>query len=212
MVYRKRPIKRTRRTMKRTKRSSNLLRLTRPSSSSPHHFRRLFNVGTWAGNAAYVPLAQATGFAMNALPGVTDFTTLYDQYKVTHIQLRFHLRIEPGAQVAADASYPRLFYITDHDDLTPPSSIDDIRQNSRCKVRVLQPNKEIIVNFKPSILTVMYQSALASGYTPAYNKWVGMSNTVLPYYGLKWCVDIFNNVNYRLDVEGVAWFQCKSTK
>jgi len=208
-IYRKRTGKRT----YKRKFNRRLAVATRPRSlvQSAHHFRRLFNVGTWAGNAGYVPLSQATGFSLSTLAGVTDFTTLYNQYKVTHIQLRFHLRIDPSAQVAADASYPRLFYVPDHDDLTPASSIDDLRQSNKCKVRVLTPNREVIVNFKPSILQVLYQSAITSGYTPAYDKWISMLNTTLPFYGLKWAVDVFNNVNYRLDVEGIAWFQCKNT-
>lgn len=211
MASRTRPT--ARRLFKKRKMAARPRALTRSMvQSRVHSFTRQTNVGTIAGNALYQPYLAATGFTLGSLPQVSDFGTLYDQYKVTHLQYRFHLRIDPGAQPAATAFYPRLFYCPDYDDTTAPASLDELRERGQVKQRVLLPNKDIIVNIKPAVLNLVYRTAIASSYSPKWKQWIDMNNTDVPHYGLKWAIDLFNNTDYRLDVEVKAWFQCKNTR
>lgn len=176
-------------------------------------FTRYYDSGVIPGNATTgAPVLRGASFALSSLPGVSDFTNLFDMYKITHVQLRFHLQVDPGAQASASAIYPKLWYATDYDDDNAPASLNALREHARCKVRVLNPNRPVVVNIKPAVASLVYRGATTSSYSPKWRQWVDMAQTDVPHYGLKWAVDNLTNTNYTLQIEGKMWFACKDVR
>ncbi|MEO5351385.1 MAG: hypothetical protein H7836_17345, partial [Magnetococcus sp. YQC-3] len=153
--------------------------------SEAHAFSRRFDWANINGNAGYIPFTNASTFTFNQLPNIGDFISLFDRYKITYIKLYIWLKIDPSAQTAATASYPKLYWVKDYDDASTPATLNEIREHQSCKVAVMHPNRPIVIRLKPSTLSLTYRSALASTYTPRWNQWVDMANTDVPHYGLK---------------------------
>lgn len=187
-------------------------RIPRPVSSQVHKFRQTCAALNLQGNAAYAPYLAASSFPLTGLPQVAQFQALYDQFRITHVQMRFMLRTDPSAQAAATATYPRLYYARDYNDLNLPANLNELREYSKCKIVHLKPDKTVVVNLKPAVLTEVYKTAVSTGYAPKWRQWISTADASVPHYGVKWGVDQFTNTNYWLDVELVYWFDCKNIK
>lgn len=210
-LYRKRT---TRRVARRTGRGRSSVRRANRAHDT-YYFKRSFAQiapGAFSGNAAYTPYLNAYSFNLAQLPNVADFTALFDRYMITHIQLRFYLKIDPSAQTASTASYPKLYYVKDYDDASAPGSLDVLREHSRCVQKVLHPNRPVIVNIKPAVLHEVFRTGVLTSYSPKWKQYIDMANTNVEHYGLKWGIDDFTNTNYKLDIEGKMWFQCKDIR
>lgn len=180
-----------------------------------HFFKRSYAQiapGSFAGNVAYAPYLNAYSFNLAQLPNYTEFSNLFDRYMLTHVQLRFTLKIDPSAQAAASAVYPKLYYVKDYDDSSSPASLDVLREHSRCVQKVLYPNRPVIVNVKPAILQEIYRSGVATTYSPRWKTWIDCNTMDCPHYGLKWGLDDFTNTNMKIDIEGKMWFACKDAR
>jgi len=189
----------------------------RPLNQVAHRFKRMCGTITFTGNAAFAP--WTTGYAnyFSDLINAAEFTALYDQYKITYVVHKVWLSVDPSAQTAATAVYPRVFWVVDHDDSSIPASIDELRQDGRCKTAVLTPARCISIGYKPSTLQLVYQSAVASQYSPRYNVWLdtaGADNslTSVPHFGLKMAMDNLTNTNYRINIERTLYFSCKNSR
>lgn len=185
------------------KMSRNVHRFCRGSSATPDV----------QGNAVFVSggLKRGFSFQLTDVQNAAEFGALYDRYMITHVQMKFYLRVDPSAQGAATAIWPRMWYTTDYDD-TAPDTIAEIRERPHYKEHVLNPARPLVVNIKPAINALTYRTALASGYAPKWKQWIDMAQLDVPHYGFKYAVDDFSNTNYILATEVRYWFTCKDVK
>lgn len=180
-----------------------------------HYFKRHFaqiSPGSFVGSGTYLPYLNAYSFNLAQLPNYTEYTALFDKFMISHIQLRFYLNIDPAAQSAVGASYPKLYYCNDHDDAVAPTTLNDLREHTKCKEAVLYPNKCVKVNIKPAVLAEIYRSAGNVTWTSKWRQFIDCAQPTTPHYGLKWGIDNFTNTNYTLNIEGTMWFACKDAR
>jgi hypothetical protein len=120
---------------------------------------------------------------------------------------------------AADTNcnfFPTLWHCVDADHGNA-TSLASLRQFARVKHRVLAPNREIRIYFKPTVLQQLY-AGLTSGYSLA-RPWVDMQRIDVSHYGLKLAVDM-ENLNtgveaggqYRFRINTKYYFQCKNVQ
>jgi hypothetical protein len=185
-------------------------------STDIHYFKRwTSSVGFTnpiVGNAAYAPYLDVLAFGLNTLPNVSEFTTLFDHFMITKVVTKFYLKIDPSAQTAASASFPRLFYIRDTDDSTLASNLDELRQYGTCRVKVMTPNKPVTLVCKPNVLGLSYSTAVTNNYTPKWGQWIDLGDTATRHYGWKFAIDDLTNTNYRVNVENLYYFKCKNSR
>lgn len=165
-----------------------------------------------AGNALHAPYITGWNFTFAQLANASEFTTLFDQYMISHIQVRWYMKVDPSAQSPGIATFPKLYTITDHDDSDAPPALNNFREHSKCRVHVLNPNRAVVVNLKPAVLNNTYVSGVSNGYSPKWRQWIDGANTNVPHYGIKWAIDDFTNTNYRLENEIIYWFACKTLR
>lgn len=179
-----------------------------------HTFKRKCIGAVWQGNGLFNPfLASVPIDGLSVLVNGTEFTQLYDQYMITGVQFTFTLVIDPGAQNAVIASYPRLFWARDEDDSTNPASLDELRQYGNCKVAVLNPGVPVVAYCKPNALIEVYRNGVASTYNPVYNQWIDTtSGADARHYTFKVGIDNLTNTNYRVEIERTLYFKCKNTR
>lgn len=179
-----------------------------------HYFQRRVNLGTIVSTGINQPTLTSLSFNLNQLPNVGEFTTLFDQFKMTHVKLFFKLNQDPSTQTAGNSFYPTMYYCPDHDDVTPPTSIDDLRQHGRTKMVTLRPSKYTVVNIKPSVLNQLFRIAGQTTVQPKWRQWIDMAHPDTSHYGLKYAFDnAFNiNSNYSVEVQAQYWFQCRDVR
>jgi len=165
-----------------------------------HRFVRGCPVNTITGNAAFAPYQSVLGATLDNALNHTEFTNLFDQFRIDWVKAQFYLRIDPSAQTAAGASYPKIFWYRDMDDQALVS-LNDIRENSKGKRAILHPNRPVTIWFKPNVLSEIYRTAVSTGYSPKFNQWIDASVPNLVHYGIKYCIDDLTNTNYKVDLE-----------
>ena len=148
-------------------------------------------------NAGVVQAGFACAFQLNDIVNVSEFTQLYDQYKIKGVMVTIKMITNPDAQnqtlnIGGQAStnfYPTIWYCPDHDDTTAPT-LSFLKQYSRVKHKILRPNQEIKFFAKPNTLTQLYDGALATAYANTKGRpWVDMANPDVPHYGFKMAID-----------------------
>lgn len=179
-----------------------------------HYFKRGSSAyADLVGNAAYGPgvgYINALTFSLDQVRQPLEFTSLFDRYKITHVQLKFFMRLDPGAQPAGSAYTPRMWWIHDYDD-SAPTVIDSMREHCKVKTALLKPGRPIVINVKPATLALIYNGA-TSAYSPQWSKWLDCGYSNIPNYGLKYALDQFDNPNYRIAIEATYWLAFKDTR
>ena len=166
---------------------------------SMHSFSRMKNTSqilTLSNNTAYAN--GSFTFALNDLTNYTEFTNLFDQYKITKVQIEFKMHTNPyilystqpvgGAQAAAPITFPTIYLVNDHDDATA-LTLAEFKERQSVRRFVLAPNKIIKWSVKPAILNQLYRTAVSTAYAPKYGQFIDCAQADVPHYGVKWGID-----------------------
>lgn len=204
---------------------ANRSRIGRRKAAPVHNYSRrdanTVSISIPIGSSA---VSYGQTFTLDRLVNATEFQALYDQYKVWKIVLEFKMhtnsyvsQVTDGGAAAALApvSFPTLYIFNDHDDVSAPT-LNDMKERASAKRFLMAPNKIIRWTIRPSILVLGYRSALTNTFSPAYNKWVDMTNMDVPYFGLKCYLDN-DGVNVVgqamvMKMEAKYYFSCKDVR
>lgn len=162
-------------------------------------------------------------FQLLDLPGLTDFSALFDTYKITGVMLQFKLMDNPDSSgnindvggFQKNNFFPTIWYVQDDDD-NNNMTLPQIKEFERVKHRVLYPNRETNIMLRPSVLQQLYRSSTTTGYgTGKRNQWLDMAQTDIPHYGFK-CVIDFEGLTpagtFKIKVNAKYYFSCKSVR
>lgn len=130
----------------------------------------------------------ALSFNLSQLPNYTEFTALFDQYRINKIKVTMYPHAD-NSQTPVNATndfIPLIAFCTDTDDSTAPASVDEL--NQRSNVRYTKFNKPISIWIKPHVDTEIYRSAVTTGYGNIANAWIDSASSDIPHYGLKWAI------------------------
>lgn len=137
------------------------------------------------GSLAVSPLSQTLGgyqFSLNDVPNYTEFTNLYDMYKINGVKLTFipqqdaNTSLSPVNNAIANA---RFFSAIDYNDANPPASVDELREYKTAKwTSILRPHVRYI--HKPKIFDT-------SGYS--ISPWMATTSPSVNYFGLKVAIE-----------------------
>lgn len=188
-----------------------------------HNFSRWADVSyrsTVILNASAIGFAKA--FSLSDLSSYTEFTNLYDQYRICMVVAYIHLQSNPDAQAQLNNSavltsanfFPKVWYCADRDDANTPT-LQEMKEHRGVKCRVLRPNSFVKVTLKPTVLNQTYGTALTTGYEPKYNQFVDMANTSIQHYGLKClfdCEGVAPNTEFRVVIDYKYYIQCKDPR
>lgn len=158
------------------------------------------------------------------LPNVSDFSALFDRYRITKVLVYFQLVTNPDSNsylnqtaISNQANwYPKLWYTPDYDDSNTLTKTD-IQQYAKAKCAVLKPNEVVTVAVYPAVTVQTYRSAATTGYSPNWKLWIDMGQTDVPHYGLKYVIDtnqidIADDYPFKLNVEYKYFLDCKDVR
>ena len=171
-----------------------------------HTFKRTFY------NSAGIIVPSGSGFSFNAwtftlnqLPNVTDFTSLYDQYKINGIKFTLiprHTEVPMNTSVGL-----QVMSVLDFDDDVAPTSINDLCQYGNMKQT--RGNINHSRYFRPTIRKSVDVAGASPGYQVSKSEWLDLANTVVKHYGLKYAIEQ-GNVAVTYDLKIDMYFQCKN--
>lgn len=150
-----------------------------------YKFKRTVDLGNITASAAGDVLG-ALKFTLADLPNYTEFTALYDQYKIYFVVLRFVPdQNMASANNAAGTTTPILYHVIDYDDATAPANKTDLFQYQNLKVRNFSRFSKITL--RPHVAVAAYQGAF-TGYANFKSLWLDAANTAVEHYGVKYCI------------------------
>jgi hypothetical protein len=149
--------------------------------------------------SAYLPNAVNFGvggyFTINEVTEASDFTNLFDRYKIVGVKLKFLYQQNTSA-VNGTSSFPVIAYAFDGDDSTPPTGINDVQRKGYCHEKVLNANKTFSLYIKPRVSKMMYSQTLSGlgGYSSEKPCWLDCQASEVPHYGIKFWIKDWVNV------------------
>lgn len=182
---------RGRRTRRRT---STYRRRARKIKQPTQYFTRTVYLPAYfsliAGGAA---AGSSLNFTLSQVPDYTDFTTLYDQYKIKAVKCTLIPRhTEVGLGTITQGN---MWSVLDYDDSAIPTSLDALLQYQNTKrTRMNQTHSRYL---KPMVGT-----ALAGGSTaPKRNQWIDATNSGVEHRGIKFWFDQRGTAPVTYDVQ-----------
>lgn len=173
----------------------------------------------------------SAAFSLNDIPNVSEFQSLFDQYKLCGVKVQWKLIGVPENNTTANSNtanfanfYPTIWYAPDHDD-NGPLTLGQIKEYEKVKHKVLRPNKEVSCFLKPTSLMQVYNSTTTAGYACNYKRpWLDIAvggGVAVPHYGLKFVVDfeglqtasgIAPTQGFQIKMNAKYYFMCKNVR
>lgn len=124
-------------------------------------------------------------FSLNALHEVSDYTNLFDQYRIAALRVEFQFD-KTGGEVGTVTPMPMLSSVIDYDDYTALVDENDYLQYSTYKRTPLNYRHKRY--FKPRVAGALYQ-AVGTGYSNLRSPWIDCASTSVQHYGIKFMTD-----------------------
>ena len=174
-----------------------------------HHFKRV-QVARSLGlsSSANTLYAESTTFGGN-VNTPADFTGLYDQYRINKIIYGIRLRLDPTAQSATNAFFPKMYIAADYDDALTPPSLSNLAERGNIRQFVLKPDREYKFKFTPAVASATYQTATSTGYAPKWKQWIDMADQNVPHYGMKLGIEQMPALGFYIEITTNVYFSCK---
>lgn len=199
------PRRKTRYTMRRKKPSGYLktVRYSTADGTNQCHFQW---TGTTTGTASPVGMT----FNLNNVTATSDFTNLFDQYRIVKVLYRFVCRRDPSQTTTNPSTYPRIQWVHDFNDQVISTSAE-LRQYANLREAFFNESYQRTkwYSLKPATLPLTYETGISSKTGPTWGQWLDAKNSAgVPYYGIKWVADgAFVNMVIQLEAKLVMEFK-----
>lgn len=167
---------------KRPTRKTYKSRVPRSVKQRTFNIKRTFDAGNIASQPSS-PNFTLGSFqcALSQLPGYTEFTNLFDQYRINKVRIDF---IPCATQNGLNTTFNLFHMCVDHTDVTAPTVPSDVYQYDNH--RTVRPYQPFSLTYKPAIAATYWQGTTASGYGPKSGAWVDSKSPGCAHYGCKY--------------------------
>jgi len=179
------------------------------TSSVPPHMSLKQTFRTWKWNklveqggvlttSVTVPTFASINFTVGALPEVSSFSALFDQYRITRVECW----LTPIPATTGLISFQNWASVVDLDDSTNLGSFAAALDYDSCLVSPI--SMAHYRSFKPGVALSAYAGGFGS-YAHEISPWIDMASTGVNHYGIKLASNITAvavvDLTYRLHVE-----------
>lgn len=124
-----------------------------------------------------------TLFYTAQLPNSSEFTSLYDQYRIDYVEMQPIFSNNISNVTTAALTLPIMYVCKDYDD-SNDAGIADIQQYNNHRFFQVQQIGSV-VKVKPNVDVAVYQSAVLTGYARGKSMFIDTSSGQVPHYGIK---------------------------
>lgn len=170
-------------------------------------FKRTQYLSGFLSNSTANDVFGAMVFTLSSIPNVTDFTHLYDQYKINGVKVSFIPR-GTNSDIGNPISSPGytgqsvgVFSALDYDDNNSPTSIQQLCEYQNMKMtRSHQVHTRYL---KPRLLATGPLNSTGTTANTMVRKptWIDCTDTLVPHFGVKYCLQQAPNVAQQFDVK-----------
>lgn len=221
---------------------------------APHYFKRTLNMGGVAalslasgggngqgtsstsdvvqfstGNGGVTITTYYAGsiyFSLDQLPDYTEFTALFDRYKIAGVKVVFRsFNISSLSDVQGQANGQLggvIHYITDYDDAAVPTASDvgvqALREHENYRTASIFNSRGLFLKryVRPRIALAAYAGAFTS-YANVKPMWIDAASPSVQHYGLKFIVELLASQanftqNFNFTVECTYYVMCKDVR
>jgi hypothetical protein len=152
-----------------------------------HRFKRLLSLGSFR-QEILVETRYGWSFALSDLVNSSEFTSLYDSYRIEAVSVSFFPRQTQmtAAQSTTAIIFPRLYTTIDYND-ADQTSISDLRQMG--STIESPPGTGIVRTFVPHVLNTVYGNSFGTSYGNQAGLWIDTNSPDVRHYGLKAAVE-----------------------
>lgn len=148
------------------------------SSGRIYEFSRQTHNSTWITSSTTVPVYSAFAPTLSGVAGYTEFTGLFDQYRMTELEIWLIPRVLGGS-----TGNPGLFITSiDYDDNALPASFSELEENNSSVTT--GGNVGRYMKFKPHIAMAAYGGAFTS-YANQSDQWIDCGSPGVYQFGIK---------------------------
>jgi len=172
-----------------------------------------------------VILSENLVYTFDQLVGYTEFSALFENYRITKIVVTFQLITNPDSNNSTNNNpansgqlanwFPKIWYTIDRDGGSD-ETLSSMKERQGVRCAILQPNKTVKVSFKPSCRTLTYKTSTTEGFAPRNIK-LDMADVNVPHYGLLYLIDT-NGLNpddtypFKVAMETQMFFTCTGVR
>uniref|UniRef100_UPI004047F021 hypothetical protein n=1 Tax=Orrella sp. TaxID=1921583 RepID=UPI004047F021 len=171
-------------------------------------------------NTTSGPVLGAIRFSLADCLNHTNFTNMFDQYRINTVVVKFipHMTemvnkpYDDTTTPTSGGTIPNLCVAVDRDDATVPASYNELK--ARSKSRIVPATKPLTFKLRPSRLIATYDAGAANAYTVDVSKrWINSSSPNLNHFGLKYALEDSSPANaYIYEVEIMYYLSFKDRK
>lgn len=151
----------------------------------------------------------------DSLPNVTDFTNLFDQYRISKVTVRFDIAMGVTNSALSPGYYlPRINYVADYDDNASALNAD-LLQYPQYQVHDFMRDgyTPLMFEFSPVPLLDVAGTGVSTTYGPMRSApWLRTASVVTPHYGMKLYIDFQGAVgNTTIPLVMTVWYTLQFT-
>lgn len=165
-------------------------------------------------------------FRFNDIISYSEFTNLYDQFKIDYVVVHLSLITNPDASFATNNVptaatnssnwFPKLWYIRDYDSGSA-ETLTSIKERQGVKYFVMRPNRSYTIKIRPTVLVQTYRTSTTTGYGPKRMALDFANGVDVPHYGLRTVFDTLglnpvDNQAFQVRCEVKYYFTCKNVR
>jgi hypothetical protein len=148
------------------------------------HKKTLVAYGTIVGEASW-----SYKFTLDSLPNYTEFTALFDQYRIDRITFQAIPMQNTYAIPATQKDVGQLYAVVDNDDVSS-ATVADLSQYPNLKV--VNFDERLRLTFKPRFASAAYSGAFTSYANTS--GWIDCGSPSVEHYGVKLVIGQSNDV------------------
>lgn len=178
----------------------------KPAFTAPYKFSRSFEIGALPRGAT--DLGHAFPFGLSLLPNYSEFTTLFDRYRIRQVDVRmtFAQRNISGST----SNYPTIWAYMDDDDAAIPTAKSAVLERQSVRPFTFNESKTVYsVSIQPRWLI----DGTSKASLAPRDMWIDMSTPSVSHYGLKLWVDNYNTSKDALiTLDATIHFECQCVR
>lgn len=158
---------------------------------------------------------MAYNFQLKQAVEYTDFTQLFDRYKVLGVKLNILYQNNMGDPNSH--CLPGMTMAWDGDDAGVPSNKEDVSRKLNARTSILNANRPKSIYIRPRITKSVYQQGLTTAYTSERSCYIDCNNSTVEHYGYKFWIDSWlattgAQSGQLLTIEPTVYLACKDSQ
>lgn len=143
---------------------------------------------------------------LDSLPNYTEFTNLFDAYRIIQMTVCFF----PAVTMSATVPFPPLYTVIDYDDDTNLTAVTQAFEYPTLQQSVA--GSVVERTFNPCAANAAYSGAFTSYARMPRSTWVDVASPGVRYYALKWALPQATTAQTLWNVTIRVVFQCKNVR